>query len=305
MACSLLQTTQPEWRVQCSNGTAYPSKEQKRRHGDLNPRPSGCWSQGAQFWHRIFSQWVLVSAASSKKCVKYTVWQSSSHICARIESSFLIHQHVYLKNLSGSLKEWETQGGPNVLKIAPEASKQLLCHFWSFFEILFFFRQKSQKRCFFLMLSPPKPGLFGRGTIIDWSTLPHCSSRKNSNITNFWSLEGDRLQSWPISPFRIFLAPPIPQKIALALPHRRCPRYRRRTPPCMHTSWTRLWSPSSGTACKAGAARRGPRRSRRWRGSVQQRRNCQRPRSGKHRDLQLSRLGHDSNRFYPKVYIYA
>ena len=40
VACSLLQTTQPEWRVQCSNGTAYPSKEQKRRHGDLNPRPS-------------------------------------------------------------------------------------------------------------------------------------------------------------------------------------------------------------------------------------------------------------------------
>ncbi len=90
-------------------------------------------------------------------------------------------------------------GGTKFSRNYSKTLKKHVCgHFWSFLIILIFSAHKSQKRCLFSTLSPPKPDTFGGGTFF-W--LEHhtqkWSSRNNSNLTNLLSLEGDRFETWP------------------------------------------------------------------------------------------------------------
>ncbi len=70
---------------------------------------------------------------------------------------------------------------PNVVKIAPEASKHLFSYFWTFLKKIFFPAKKVKKGAFFYAISSWTKPFWQGGTIFDWNTIPHSSSGSNQN----------------------------------------------------------------------------------------------------------------------------
>ncbi len=101
-------------------------------------------------------------------------------------------------------KETMLQGEPNVSKIAPEASKYFLCHVWTYIS-----SKQRKKGVFFRFYPFPNQTSLAGATIFDWSTIPHCTSRRKLNWTKLFSSKGDRFESWPFFAFRYYLAPPV------------------------------------------------------------------------------------------------
>ena len=81
-------------------------------------------------------------------------------------------------------------------ELLQEPQKHVCSHFWSHVNKLISSAKNFQKNVSsFDAISSQTRQLWEGGTIFDWSTLPECSSRNNSNLTKLFSLEGDRFKS--------------------------------------------------------------------------------------------------------------
>ncbi len=97
------------------------------------------------------------------------------------------------EGIFGRSKEEESlQGGPNELKIM-QKTQNTVTNFLGLISKIYLFicHPPLKKGVFFRRCLLPNQTSLARGTIFDWRSIPHCSSRNNSDLTRLCSSEED------------------------------------------------------------------------------------------------------------------